>query len=94
MEVREALAALKAESEATRAAAAAAPPAAEEGGAPPNVALSLACIGCFAIVVGRLVIWITVVVFTRMRCELRYPSHVYVPIGFGTDFEVLPTLLL
>ena len=31
MEVREALAALKAESEATRAAAAAAPPAAEEG---------------------------------------------------------------
>ena len=69
MEVREALAALKAESEATRAAAAAAPPAAEEGGAPPNVALSLACIGCFAIVVGRLVIRIAVVVFTRMRCE-------------------------
>ena len=47
MEVREALAALKAESEATRAAAAAAPPAAEEGVAPPNAALSLACIGCF-----------------------------------------------
>ena len=46
-EVREALAALKAESEAAEAAAAA-PPAAEEGGAPPNVlALSLACIGCF-----------------------------------------------
>ena len=93
MEVREALAALKAESEATRAAAAAAPPAANEGCAP-SMALSLACIGCFTIVVGRLVIWITVVVFTRMRCELRYPSHVYVPIGFGTDFEVLPTLLL
>ena len=40
MEVREALAALKAESEATRAAAAAAPPAAEEGGAPPNLGVS------------------------------------------------------
>ena len=45
-EVREALAALKAESEAAKAAAAA-PPAADEGGAPSNVALSLACIGCF-----------------------------------------------
>ena len=44
-EVREALAALKAESEAAKAAAAA-PPAADEGGAPSNVALSLACIGC------------------------------------------------
>ena len=44
-EVREALTALKAESEAAKAAAAA-PPAAEEGGAPPNAALSLACIGC------------------------------------------------
>eukprot|EP00964_Phaeocystis_antarctica_P098348 scaffold64370_cov55-Phaeocystis_antarctica.AAC.2 len=44
-EVREALTALKAESEATKAAAAA-PPAANEGGAPSNVALSLACIGC------------------------------------------------
>jgi tetratricopeptide (TPR) repeat protein len=54
-EVREALAALKAESEATEAAAAAAPPAAAaaptaagEGGAPPNASLppSLACFGC------------------------------------------------
>jgi tetratricopeptide (TPR) repeat protein len=53
-EVREALAALKAESEATEAAAAApppaaaAPPAADEGGAPPNASLppSLACFGC------------------------------------------------
>jgi tetratricopeptide (TPR) repeat protein len=52
-EVREALAALKAESEATEAAAAAppaapAPPAAGEGGAPPNASLppSLACFGC------------------------------------------------
>ena len=51
-EVREALAALKAEeSKAPEAAAAArpataAPPAAEEGGAPPNVAISLACFGC------------------------------------------------
>merc|ERR1740117_940097 len=45
-EVRLALAALKAESEAAEAAAAA-PPAADEGGAPSNVALSLACIGCF-----------------------------------------------
>jgi len=44
-EVREALTALKAESEAAKAAAVA-PPAAEEGGAPSNVALSLACIGC------------------------------------------------
>ena len=45
-EVREALAVLKAESEAAKAAAAAPPPA-EEGGAPSNAALSLACIGCF-----------------------------------------------
>jgi tetratricopeptide (TPR) repeat protein len=53
-EVREALTALKAESEATEAAAAAAPPsaaappAADEGGAPPNASLppSLACFGC------------------------------------------------
>eukprot|EP00964_Phaeocystis_antarctica_P135026 scaffold99371_cov50-Phaeocystis_antarctica.AAC.1 len=52
-EVREALTALKAESEAAKAAAAAppaaeatAPPAADEGGAPSNVALSLACFGC------------------------------------------------
>jgi len=53
-EVREALAALKAESEATEAAAAAppaaaaAPAAAGEGGAPPNASLapSLACFGC------------------------------------------------
>ena len=53
-EVREALTALKAESEATEAAAAAppaaaaAPPAAGEGGAPPNASLapSLACFGC------------------------------------------------
>ena len=45
-EVREALAALKAESEAAEAAAAG-PPAAIERGAPPNAALSLACIGCF-----------------------------------------------
>jgi tetratricopeptide (TPR) repeat protein len=52
-EVREALAALKAESEATEAAAAALPaaaatPAAGEGGAPPNASLppSLACFGC------------------------------------------------
>ena len=44
-EVREALAALKAESEAAEAAAAT-PPAAVECGAPSNVALSLACIGC------------------------------------------------
>eukprot|EP00964_Phaeocystis_antarctica_P127280 scaffold90946_cov61-Phaeocystis_antarctica.AAC.2 len=44
-EVRVALAALKAESEAAKAAAA--PPATYEGGAPSNVALSLACIGCF-----------------------------------------------
>ena len=44
-EVREALAALKAESE-TAKAAAAAPPAADEGGAPSNVAVSLACFGC------------------------------------------------
>eukprot|EP00964_Phaeocystis_antarctica_P077018 scaffold47711_cov55-Phaeocystis_antarctica.AAC.3 len=45
-EVRVALAALKAESEAAGALPAAAPPAADKG-APPNVALSLACIGCF-----------------------------------------------
>ena len=45
-EVRVALAALKAESEAAKPAAANAPPAADEGGAPSNVALSLACIGC------------------------------------------------
>ena len=55
-EVREALAALKAESEAAKAAPAAAAaaaaaaatpqPAADEAGAPPNAALSLACIGC------------------------------------------------
>ena len=52
-EVRVALAALKAESEAAEAAAAAppaaeaaAPSAADEGGAPSNAALSLACIGC------------------------------------------------
>ena len=46
-EVRVALAALKAESEAAKAAAAALPAAGEpEGGAPFNVALSLACIGC------------------------------------------------
>jgi tetratricopeptide (TPR) repeat protein len=52
-EVREALAALKAESEATEAAtaappAAAAPAAAGDGGAPPNASLapSLACFGC------------------------------------------------
>ena len=44
-EVRVALAALKAESEAAKAAAAA-PPVADESGAPSNVALSLACIGC------------------------------------------------
>jgi tetratricopeptide (TPR) repeat protein len=46
-EVREALTALKAESEATEAAAAA-PPAAGEGSAPPNASLapSLACFGC------------------------------------------------
>eukprot|EP00964_Phaeocystis_antarctica_P153675 scaffold122034_cov51-Phaeocystis_antarctica.AAC.4 len=53
-EVRVALAALKAESEAAEAAAAAppaaeaaAPPAANESAAPLPVALSLACIGCF-----------------------------------------------
>ena len=45
-EVRKALAVLKAESQA-KATAAAAPPAAEGSGAPSNVALSLACIGCF-----------------------------------------------
>ena len=45
-EVREALNALKAESEAAEAAAAA-PPAVNKGGAPSNVALSLACVGCF-----------------------------------------------
>eukprot|EP00964_Phaeocystis_antarctica_P127124 scaffold90781_cov57-Phaeocystis_antarctica.AAC.2 len=45
-EVREALAALKAESEAAAAPPAAAPPAAKEGGMPcSNAALSLACIG-------------------------------------------------
>ena len=44
-EVRAALAALKAESEAA-AAAAAVPPAADEGGVPLPLALSLACIGC------------------------------------------------
>eukprot|EP00964_Phaeocystis_antarctica_P094741 scaffold61382_cov67-Phaeocystis_antarctica.AAC.7 len=43
-EVREALTALKAESEAAKAAATQS--AADEGGAPPNAALSLACIGC------------------------------------------------
>ena len=43
-EVREALKALNAESEATKATIA--PPAADEGGGPSNVALSLACIGC------------------------------------------------
>ena len=57
-EVREALIAVKAEGEAKAAAAAAvavaaasaaaaSPPVADEGDAPPNVALSLACIGCF-----------------------------------------------
>eukprot|EP00964_Phaeocystis_antarctica_P081882 scaffold51275_cov42-Phaeocystis_antarctica.AAC.1 len=46
-EVRVALAALKAESEAAKAAAAAPPAADEGGGAPLPVALSLACIGCF-----------------------------------------------
>ena len=45
-EVCEALAVLKAESEAAKAAAATLP-AAKEGGAPLPVALSLACIGCF-----------------------------------------------
>ena len=45
-EVREALKALKAESEAAEATAAA-PPAAVERGAPSNAALSLACIGCY-----------------------------------------------
>ena len=50
-EVREALAALKAEeSKATEPAAAppaaATPPAAEDGGAPPDVAIILACFGC------------------------------------------------
>jgi len=44
-EVREALTALRAESEAAKAAVAA-PPAADERGAPLPVALSLACIGC------------------------------------------------
>jgi tetratricopeptide (TPR) repeat protein len=44
-EVREALTALKAESEATEAAAAA-PPAADSAGAPFGVAVSLACFGC------------------------------------------------
>ena len=44
-EVRVALAALKAESEAE--AAAAAPPAAGESGTPSNATLSLACIGCY-----------------------------------------------
>ena len=43
-EVREAMAVLKAESEA--ATAATVPPAADEGGAPSHAALSLACIGC------------------------------------------------
>ena len=43
-EVREAMAVLKAESEA--ATAATVPPAADEGGAPSHPALSLACIGC------------------------------------------------
>ena len=51
-EVREALAALKAEESKPTEATAGAPPAAavpaasEEGGAPPNVAISLACFGC------------------------------------------------
>jgi hypothetical protein len=50
-EVREALAALKAESKPTEAAAAAPPAAdalstADEGGAQPDVAISLACFGC------------------------------------------------
>ena len=48
-EVREALTALKAESEAAAALPAAYEgvlPAADKGGAPPNVALSLACVGC------------------------------------------------
>jgi len=49
-EVREALVALKAESEAKEAAAAppavATPPAADKGGAPSHAALSLACYGC------------------------------------------------
>ena len=54
-EVREALLALKTESEATEAAAAppaaavppaAAPSAVDLGGAPPSVAISLACFGC------------------------------------------------
>ena len=51
-EVREALAALKAEESQPTEAAAAAPPAdatpstADEGGAPPDVAISLACFGC------------------------------------------------
>ena len=45
-EVREALAALKAEGEAAEAVVAA-PPAADESCAPSNVALSLACIGCY-----------------------------------------------
>ena len=44
-EVREALAALKAE-ESKAPEAAAAPPAAEERGAPPDVEISLACFGC------------------------------------------------
>ena len=51
-EVREALMALKAESEAAKAAVTppatdeGVPPATDEGGAPPNVAVSLACVGC------------------------------------------------
>ena len=56
-EVREALTALKAESEATEALreeseateAAAAPPAADEGDAPSDAALSLACFGCYVL---------------------------------------------
>ena len=45
-EVREALTALKAE-ESEAAKATPAQPAADEGGVPSNVALSLACIGCY-----------------------------------------------
>jgi len=83
-EVREALAALKAEEgkapEAAAApsaadappAAAELPPAAEEGGAPPNVAISLACFGCAPGCRRR---WATVV--RSIRCARNAASSRY-----------------
>ena len=74
-EVREALATLKAESE-----AGAAPPAVVERGTPSNVALSLACIGCANLTVRGLSFFATTTFIfdspgaTVEQCSFSYPS--------------------